>query len=94
MGRPKLDTYWYVFVIAAVVLTTIGIVKLALWRQPGPGDPDWYSADTDKMGYYGWIFGGVICGIQGAQLWAKRVSRIKIPDDVRREEKRRRKLLK
>ena len=92
MGRPKLDTYWYVFALTAMTFVTVGIVKLALYVEPKPSDPDWYSRSGDKWSAAMWIFFGVIAGIMAAQLWAKKVSRIKVPDDIRRAEKRKRKL--
>ena len=92
MGRPKLDTYWYVFALGAAALLSTGLYKLATQREPQPGSPDFYSAHVDQYDPYMWLFFAVLAGIMAAQLWAKKVSRIKVPDDIRRAEKRKRKL--
>ena len=87
MGRFKLDTYWYVFALASAVLIAIGLYQLATAQELEMGDPGWFEHSDDKWDAGFVIFGGVLAGIMAAQLWAKQVSRIKVPKEVRKPKK-------
>ncbi len=84
MGRFKVDTYWYLFIIGGVLLAGLGIVLLyAVPREPATVT-SWgvIEADHHEERYYLMIFVGIVGVYMGVAHWIKNVSRIKVPRSV------------
>ena len=77
MGRPKLDSFWYVFV------TTGGVALAASLYNCATAPPrDSFSDEEFWAGFFAILGVGLL--IQGLQLLAKHWSRVRVPKDVRK----------